>query len=75
MTDDEYVSIPQRARGGPRLLAVAGVILVAIVVVVAAAGLWASRQIDPAGEPGAVDRRDRDPAGIVHGDHLRPPRR
>lgn len=50
--DDEYVVLPPSTAGGRRLLGVAAILLGLAVVVVVGAVVWASRQVDPGGEPG-----------------------
>ena len=50
--DDEYVAMRPPTRGGPRLMVVFGLVMAVILLVVAGFGVWASRQIDPSGEPG-----------------------
>jgi len=50
---DDYVTVRRGGGGGGRrLLTVLGVAVLALLVVVAGAGIWISRQIDPPGGPG-----------------------
>ncbi len=49
---DEYVVIPRRAKGGRRLLAVAGVLVAAFGILVLVGVIWATRQINPGGGQG-----------------------
>jgi UPF0755 protein len=49
---DEYVVLPRPTRGGRRLLTVAAAVLVVAGIVVGTALIWASRQVNPPGDPG-----------------------
>lgn len=61
--DDEYVVVTPPARTGRRLLVAAAAVLGVVAALVAVVVLWASRQIDPAGEPGERVERFEIPAG------------
>ncbi len=60
---DEYVQLPREARGGPRLLAVTGLVLLVLGVAVVAGVFWVSRQIHPAGGQGALVKEVVVPSG------------
>jgi len=51
--DDDYVQLPRATRGGPRLLAVFGIVVVVVGVGVLSLVFWATRQISPSGGQGA----------------------
>ena len=51
---DEYVVLPPPARGGRRLLAIGGMVVLVAGILVGALLIWASRQVNPPGEPGDV---------------------
>jgi UPF0755 protein len=52
--DDEYVLLPPPTSGGRRLLAVGGIVVLLVGLLVGGLLVWASRQVDPSGEPGEV---------------------
>ncbi len=53
--EEDYVTVRRSGgRGGRRLLTVLGGSLLVLLVALAGAGFWVSRQIDPPGEPGEV---------------------
>lgn len=60
---DEYVVLPRSTRGGRRLLTVAAVLVLLLGLVVGSVVLWASRQVNPPGEPGQVIPELTIPAG------------
>lgn len=52
--DDDYVVLPPSSNGARRLLAVGGTLVLVAGVLIGAVLIWASRQVDPPGEPGEV---------------------
>jgi UPF0755 protein len=52
--DDEYVLLPPPTSGGRRLLAVGGIVVLLVGLLVGGLLVWASRQVDPSGDPGEV---------------------
>ncbi len=61
--DGEYVVLPARVTGGRRVLGVAGVLLMLAAILLGALFVQVSRQVDPAGEPGAVVESVEIPSG------------
>lgn len=52
--DDEYVVLPPATSGGRRLLAVGGLAILVVAILIGGMLVWASRQVNPGGEPGEV---------------------
>ena len=52
--DDDYVVLPPPTSGARRLFAVGGAAVMVLAILIGGLLLWASRQVDPSGEPGEL---------------------